>query len=100
MKHIIIYTLLAIACGVAYPFGRAIIIRQGPVGFVSTSDFTLNYLLLFVLVGTVSPWISTRLPFLRRFKKATASGIVMITLVSILLIVLTLVGMPMRWSSD
>ncbi len=98
MKYIIAYALLAIASGAAYVFGRTIMIRQGPTGFVSTSAFTLNYLLLFVLVGAVSPWISVRLPFLRRFKKATAGGIVTITLVSALLIVLTLVGMPMRWS--
>jgi len=98
MKHAIIYILTALACGVAYPFGRAIMIKQGPEGFVSTSGFTLNYLLLFVLVGAVSPWIAVRLPFLRRFKKATASGIVMIILVSILLVTLTLVGMNMRWS--
>ncbi len=98
MKHAIIYTLIAIACGIVYPFGRGIMIRQGPEGFVSTSGFTLNYLLLFVIVGAASPWIAVRLSFLRRFKKATASGIVMITLVSTLLVVLTLVGMPMRWN--
>ncbi len=98
MKHTIIYTSIALVCGVAYPFGRAIMAKQGPEGFVSTSGFTLNYLLLFVIVGAVSPWIAVRLSFLRRFKKATASGIVMIALVSTLLIVLTLVGMPMRWN--
>ena len=98
MRHAVIYILIAIVCGVVYPFGRAIMTKQGPEGFVSTSGFTLNYLLLFVLVGAVSPWIAVRLSFLRRFKKATASGIVMVTLVSALLIVLTLVGLPMRWN--
>lgn len=98
MKHTIIYVLLAIACGAAYPFGRAIMIKQGPEGFVSTSSFTLNYLLLFVLVGTISPWIANRTPLLKRYKPSVRSGIVMITLVSALLIVLTLVGMSMRWS--
>jgi len=98
MKHTLMYILLAVTCGIAYPFGRAIMARQGPEGFVSTSGFTLNYLLLFVLAGAVSPWIANRMPLLKRCKPSVRSGIVMITLVCLLLILLTLVGMPMRWS--
>lgn len=97
-KQTITYVLLALACGIAYPMGRAIMIRQEPFGFLIVSDFTLNYIFLFMLAGAISPWIASRLSFLRRFRKATASGIVMVTLVCILLIVLTLIGMPMRWS--
>lgn len=97
-KQTIAYILLALACGIAYPLGRAIMIRQEPFGYLIVSDFTLNTIFLFMLAGAISPWIATRLPFLRRFRKVTASGIVMITLVCVLLIVLTLVGMPMRWS--
>ena len=97
-KHIITYVLLAIACGAAYPFGRTILIEQEPTGYVIASNLTLNYVLLFVLAGGISPWLSTKLYFLKRFKKSTASGIVMLTLVCTLLIVLTLVGVQMRWS--
>jgi len=97
-RHIITYSLLATACTPAYLFGRGIMIEQEPTGFVTTSNLTLNYVLLFVLAGAISPWLSTRLRFLRRFRKATASGIVTITLVCILLIILTLAGMSMRWT--
>ena len=92
------YILIAIACGLTYPFARGIMIEQEPTGFVTTSNFTLNYLLLFVMAGAVSPWLSTKLLFLRRFKKATASGVVMVTLVCTLLVVLTVAGMSMQWS--
>ena len=97
-KCTIIYTLLAIVCIPAYLFGRAMMIEQEPTGYVVTSNFTLNYLLLFVLAGAISPWLASKIPFLSRFKKSTASGLVMITSVCTLLIVLTLIGMEMRWS--
>jgi len=97
-KHIIVYATLGVLCGVAYPTGRAIMIRQEPFGYLIVSNLTLNYIFLFMLVGAVSPWIASRLPLLKRFKKATASGIVMLTLVCVLLIVFTLVGAPMRWT--
>ena len=96
-KQTITYILLALACGLAYPMGRSILIRQEPFGHLIVSNLTLNYVFLFIIVGVTSPWIASRLPFLRRFKRSTASGIVMLTLVGILLIVLTLAGMPMRW---
>ena len=97
-KHIIVYILVAIACGIAYPYGREVLIQQEPSGYITISNLTLNYILLFVLTGAISPWAAGKLSFLRRFKKSTASGIVMLALVSALLIVLTLVGMEMRWS--
>jgi len=97
-KHILTYILLAIACGASYPYGREILIQQEPSGYITISNFTLNYLLLFVLAGAISPWLSSKLSLLKRFKKSTASGIVMLTLVSTLLIILTLVGLEMRWS--
>ena len=97
-RHVIIYTLLAIACIPAYLFGREIMIEQEPTGFVVTSNLTLNYILLFVLAGVISPWLSTKISLLSRFKRSTASGTVMLTLVSILLIILTLAGIDMRWS--
>jgi len=97
-RHILTYIILAMLCGTAYPFGREILIAQSPSGFIVISTFTLNYLLLFVLAGVVSPWLSTKVPILQRFKKSTASGIVMITLICSLLIALTLFGMQMRWS--
>lgn len=96
-KHTITYVALVLACGLAYPMGRSILIRQEPFGHLIVSNLTLNYVFLFVIIGAISPWVAVRLPFLKRFKKTTASGIVMITLVSALLIVLTLAGMPMRW---
>jgi len=96
--HITVYTLLAIACGLAYPLGKVILIQQEPIGHIVVSNITINYILMFVMAGAISPWLSTRLPFLRRHKKQTASGIVMVTLVSLLLIILTLAGMSMRWS--
>jgi len=97
-KHIITYAILGVLCGATYPMGRAIMMRQEPFGHLIISNLTLNYIFMFVLAGAISPWLAARLPFLRKFKKATASGIVMITLVSALLIVLTVVGAPMRWS--
>ena len=96
-KHVIIYTLLAIACGIAYPFGHEILIQQEPSGYVTISDCTLNYILLFVLAGAISPWLANKLSFLQRFRPSTASGIVMLTLVSALLIILRLFGMDMRF---
>ena len=97
-RTIIAYILFAILCSVAYPFSRNMLIEQEPTGFVTTSNLTLNYVLLFVLVGAISPWLASRIPFLRRFKKSTASGMVMVTGVCLLLIILTLVGMSMRWT--
>ena len=97
-KYTLLYILLTIACIPAYLFGRAMMIEQEPTGFVTTSNLTLNYVLLFVMAGAISPWLSSKLPLLRRFKKATASGIVMIVMVCILLVVLTLTGMSMRWT--
>jgi len=98
MKHTIIYILLTTTCIPAYLFGRKIMIEQEPTGFVTTSNLTLNYVILFVLAGAISPWLASKIPFLSRFKKSTASGLVMITSVCTLLIVLTLIGMEMRWS--
>jgi len=97
-KHAIICILLTIACIPAYLFGREIMIEQEPTGFVTTSNLTLNYVILFVLAGAISPWLASKIPLLRRFRKQTASGMVMLSLVSALLIVLTLVGMEMKWS--
>lgn len=97
-RHIIIYIVLALTCGAAYPFGRETLIAQSPSGFIRISAFTLNYLLLFILAGMISPWLAAKIPMLTRFKKQTASGIVMVTLVCGLLIILTLVGVQMRWS--
>ena len=97
-KYIATHILLAIACIPAYLFGRTIMIEQEPTGYVVASNLTLNYVIMFVLAGAISPWLSTKLYFLRRFKKSTASGIVMLTLVCVLLIALTLAGMRMRWS--
>ena len=95
---IITYVLLAVACVLAYPFGRHILIEQEPTGYVTASSLTLNYVLLFVLAGAISPWLASKLSFLQRFKLSLRGGIVMITLVSVLLIILTLVGLQMRWS--
>ena len=97
-RSVTAYILLAIVCIPAYLFGRTIMIEQELTNFVTTSNFTLNYLLLFILAGGVSPWLSTKVSLLRRFKKQTASGMVMLALVSTLLIVLTLTGVTMRWS--
>ena len=97
-RHIITYILLAIACGASYPFGREILIQQEPSGYITISNLTINYILLFVLAGAISPWLSTKLSFLQRFRPSTRSGVVMITLVCLLLVILTLVGMQMRWS--
>jgi len=97
-RHVIIYMLLAALCAIAYPMGRSIIVRQEPFGHLIVSNLTLNYVLLFVLAGAISPWVASKMSFLRKFKKSTASGIVMLVIVSVLLITLTLVGLPMRWS--
>lgn len=97
-RQIITYSILGVLCVAAYPMGKAIMIRQEPFGHLIVSNLTLNNVFMFVLVGAMSPWIASRLPFLKRFKRTTASGIVMLTLVSILLILLTLTGAPMRWS--
>jgi len=97
-KHTITYALLALTCGLAYPGGRSIMIHQMSYGYIIISNLTLNYVFLFMIAGIVSPRIAPKLSFLRRFKKATASAIVMIVLVSALLIVLALAGMPMRFT--
>ena len=96
-KHVLTYTVLLTLYVLAYPFGREILIQQEPSGYITISNFTLNYLLLFVLAGAISPWLASKLSLLKRFRKSTASGIVMLTLVSVLLIVLRLFGMDMRF---
>ena len=113
-RHIITYVLLALACIPAYLFGRTIMIEQEPTGYVVASNFTLNYLLLFVLAGAISPWLASKIPlrleskyiripllyalFRWQFRMPTMSILVMLALVCALLIVLTLAGMKMRWS--
>lgn len=99
-KHIVTYVVLAALCVVAYPFGREVLIVQEPGGYVHISTLTLNYVLLFVIAGAISPRLASKLRMLRRFKKSTASGIVMLTLVCALLIILTLAGLEMRWTGS
>ena len=95
-KHIVTYILSALICGTLYPFGREMMIRQEPSGEMVVSTLTLNYALLFVIVGAISPWVTKKL--LPRAPKWTSTA-VMLVCVSLLLIILTLVGMPMTWET-
>ena len=97
-RHTIIYVASLVLCALAYPFGREVLIQQEASGYITISNLILNYVLLFVLAGTISPWLASKLSLLKRFKKSTASSIVMLTFVCTLLIILTLVGMEMKWS--
>ena len=90
------YIALAILCAVAYPAGRYIMTQQEPSGSLVTSNLTINYILLFVLVGTASPWLATRLKLPKKFLGLPASTLVTLILVVILLAIFALVGMPTR----
>ena len=97
-KHIIVYVVLGLLCALAYPCGRFVMIQQGPSGSLAASNLTINYILLFVLVGTASPWLATRLKLPKKFLGLPASILVTIVLVVILLVIFALVGVTMRFT--
>ena len=90
------YIVLAMLCMLAYPAGRYIMIQQGPSGSLVTSNLTINYILLFVLIGASGPWLALKLKLPKKFLGLPASTLVTLILVVILLAIFALVGMPTR----
>jgi len=90
------YIALAILCAVAYPASRYIMIQQGPSGSLVTSNLTINYILLFVLIGASGPRLALKLKLPKKFLGLPASTLVTLILVVILLAIFALVGMPTR----
>jgi len=92
------YIVLGLLCALAYPIGRFTMTQQASSGSLVISNLTINYILLFVLVGAASPFLAKNLKLPKKFLGLPASILVTLILVVILLVIFALVGMTTRFT--
>ena len=96
-KYVAIYVLLAAATVIAYITTRSYLIST-PLGYIVISNLTLNYVLLAIMVGGFSGWISwTRL--FRKWQPVLRLALTLLTTVftsGLWLIIVSIGGYQLR----
>ncbi len=90
---VIVYVVLAVLLGLSYLPTRDYLVSTS-LDYITVSNLTVNYVLLYMIVGGVCPWLGKKLfPKASKWIGIPFTGVVVVTM----LLVFSMFGYRLRW---